>query len=127
MRLTLRQALLADAIFEVIVGLVFVVGAGVLAAWTGWDAPALFALVGLGLIGVGVMLWWLANGRPLKLEPVWAVIILNAVFAVVGLAALILLWGTLTDGGRWLIGVIAVLLGVIAVVEYVAMRGSNAR
>jgi hypothetical protein len=129
MNITLRGALLVDAVFEVIVGLIFVLGAGALAAWTGWDAPALFALVGLGLIGVGVFLWWLANQRPIKLEPVWAVMILNAAFAVVGVALLILLsgMGVLTDGAKWLIGVIAVLLGVIAALEYVAMRGSRAR
>jgi hypothetical protein len=127
MKITLRQALLVDALFEVIVGLAFVLGAGALAAATGWDVPAQFALVGLGLIGVGVMLFWMANLRPIKLEPVWAVMVLNAAFAVVGLAVLILLWGSLTDGAKWLIGVIAVLMGLIAALEYVAMRGSNAR
>jgi hypothetical protein len=127
MKITMRQALLVDAVFEVIVGLVLVLGSGALTSATGWDAPALFALVGLGLIGVGVFLWWLANRRPIKLEAVWAVTMLNVSFAVMGVALLILLWGSMTDAAKWLIGIIAVLLGVIAALEFAALRGSNAR
>lgn len=127
MRITLRQALMVDAMFEIVVGLVFVLGSGALVGLTGWDALALFALVGLGLVGAGVFLFWLANRRPIKLEPVWAVMILNAAFAVVGVAVLILLWGSMTDATKGLIGIIAAGLALIAALEYVALRGSNAR
>lgn len=127
MRITLRQALMVDAVFEIVVGLVFVLGSGALVGLTRWDAAGLFVVVGVGLIGAGVFLFWLANRRPIPLQPVWAVMILNAAFGVMGVVVLILLWASLTDSAKGLIGIIAAGLALIAALEYVALRSSNVR
>lgn len=121
-KMTLRRALLGDALFETVCGLVFMVGASALAQWTGWDVPVLFAAAGIGLGAVAALLYWMATRAEINLRLARAVMILNAVFALGGIVALVVFWSSLADGARWLIGMIAVLVGVFAALEYAGLR-----
>jgi hypothetical protein len=118
----LRYALLGDAVFEAICALIFIVGASVLAEWTGWNVPPLFVAGGIVLAGVAALLYWMTQQPQINLPLARAVMLLNALFAVGGVVALTIFWGSLTDGARWLIGIITLFVGSSAVTEYAGLR-----
>lgn len=118
----LRRALLGDAIFETICALVFILGAGVLVTWTGWQIQVGFVLVGVILAAAAALLFWMARQRQINVSLARAVMFLNAFFGAGGFLVLVIFWSSLTDGARWLIGIIALLVGVFAALEYVGLR-----
>ena len=84
MRITLRGTLLVDAVFEVIVGLVFVLGSGALAAATEWDAPVLFVLLwSTGFIGARYGLPYIEPLTFLAVRMFFVVVIMAAI-AIIG-------------------------------------------
>lgn len=118
----LRRALLGDAIFETICALVFILGAGVLVTWTGWQIQVGFVLVGVILAAAAALLFWMARQRQINVSLARAVMFLNAFFGAGGFLVLVIFWSSLTDGARWLIGIIALLVGVFAALEYAGLR-----
>lgn len=123
----LRRALLGDAIFETICALIFILGAGVLVTWTGWQIQVGFVLVGVILAAAAALLYWMARQQKINAALARAVIFLNAFFGAGGFLVLVIFWASLTDGARWLIGSIALLVGVFAALEYAGLRGLDAQ
>jgi hypothetical protein len=118
----LRFALLGDAVFETVCGIAFVFGANALAQWTGWNAPTLFIVAGVLLLGVAALLYWMVRQSQINLLLARVVMLLNLVFAAAGALVLIIFWGSFTDGARWLIALIALGVGIFGVLEYVGLR-----
>lgn len=97
-------------------------GAEQLASWTGFRIPGAFFCAGLGLAAIAALLYSTLTQPKLNPSLALVVTILNAVCAVSGLVMLVMLWGLITERGRLLLGTLSALLGVIALVEYLALR-----
>lgn len=118
----LRRALLGDAIFEVVCGVLFILIASVLLAGDTSARPLVFLIIGIGLGGVAVLLFWMQRQAQINLPLVRLVMILNAVFAIGGLIGLIILWASLADMAR-LIGLLIIIgLAIFAALEYSGLR-----
>jgi hypothetical protein len=117
----LRQALLADAAICAAAGLLMLPGAGFLASLFGLP-EALLRSVGLALIPYAAFVAYTATRRPIPLGAVWAVILLNALWA--GASIILLLGGWLTPNtlGTGLVLFQALVVAGFAAVQYLAVR-----
>jgi hypothetical protein len=118
----LRRALLSDAVFEVVCGVLFILIASVLVVGGVSPISLVFLITGVILGGVAVLLFWMQRQAQINLSLVRLVMILNALFAVGGLVGLLILWASLADMAR-LIGVLIIAgLAIFAALEYAGLR-----
>ena len=96
----LRRALLGDAIFEAACAMVLITFPGTLAAWTGWNTPGAFFMAGLLLALVAALLYMMTRPRQINLTYARFVMLVNALFAIGGVVALVIFWSSMAEGAR---------------------------
>jgi hypothetical protein len=121
----MSRVLKIDALFEIDLGALLLLGAGPLSGLFGVSAP-LLAAVGAVLVVYGLWLWRLA-GRPDSTAGAAIVLALNIATAGAG-AAIILVGGLgLTTAGLWGVGIVADVSLIFAAVQaYALWRGRSA-
>ena len=120
----LRSALRGDAIFSEVSGLVFLLFAGRLSTLTGIQPPLITVMGAVALV-YGALLW-LGTRQP-------GVSRTLAIFAIVGNvlwvadSALVLLtgWLPLTTTGMWIVAIIADIVLVFAILQFVGLRRAS--
>lgn len=118
----LRRALVGDAIFSGIAGTLMIVASSRISDFTG-ITPAW----ALAAIGAGVLLWaadlvWMA--RPEQLNPAFAKVVIGGNVAWVVASYIVILggWLDLTTAGAWTVGILAEIVALFAVVQYLGLR-----
>jgi hypothetical protein len=121
----LRRALLLDAACSGAMGLLLAIGAAPLGWW--FHLPeALLREAGIFLVVFATALVWLASRQALPRLVVLGVVTGNALWAIDSVLLLLLLPGWITPnllGGSFIL-VQAVIVGVLAELEYVGLRRS---
>ncbi|MDX1663310.1 MAG: hypothetical protein R3272_05920 [Candidatus Promineifilaceae bacterium] len=117
----LRAALRANALFSAVSGLAFVGLAAPLAAWTGVGVSGVFAVIGAGLLPWGAFLFLAA--RAVRLRPLARLAIAGDLLWVLG-SVLVLATRpvALTAAGIWAIILVADVVALFAVAQYVGLR-----
>lgn len=117
----LRNVLLADAAFEGVLGAILTVGSASLAVILGINA-LLLLITGFALIGVALFLYYFACIRTPTRSFTQIIMIANLVTAalLIGLLAGNVL--PLTTAGQWSFLIVADILAVLAIGEYIALR-----
>jgi hypothetical protein len=112
----------ADALFSAVGGLISLIAARPLAAFTGLDAPAVFVGLGITLLAYAAVLFVVTNGETVERPYGIAVVALNVAW-VIGSAA-ILLSGRpeLTTAGRWTIALVAEAVAFFAAWQWYSLR-----
>lgn len=123
----LRRVLLADAAFEVVCAVLFILVASTLAVGEPSPLPLLFVILGVALGAVALLLFWMQRQRQLNLPLVRFVMLLNALFAVGGFIGIVLLWASLADMARLISVFVVAGLGILAVLEYIGLRRLTAQ
>jgi hypothetical protein len=118
----LRRVLLLNALFETALGIGGIVAANALAEWTALLTPTLFTLVGVGCLGYAAPFYWTFAQPQINRPLARALMLFNDAFALTAILLLLVAWGSLAEGGRWLIGILAVDAGILAVLEYEGLR-----
>ena len=80
----------------------------------------------LPLALVAALLYMMTRPRQINLTYARFVMLVNALFAIGGVVALVIFWSSMAEGTRWLIGVIAVLVGLFAALEYRGLQAAEA-
>jgi hypothetical protein len=120
----LRRALLIDAVLTAVTGIALVLAAGPLSAVLGLPT-ALLRSAGAIFIPYGAFAGWLGM-RPRVYRPlVFALIVLNALWAVDSVLLLLTRWLEPTPWGEIFIVAQAVFTGVIAEVQFIGLRRST--
>lgn len=123
--LFLRRALQADAIFSGVAALMFVFGASLFASLT--NLPEVFLRnTGFVLVVYAALVGYLGTRTMMAKAAVWAVIAVNAIWAVDSIA--LLASGLLSPNlfGQALIVMQAVAVGVFAELQFIGLRRSAA-
>ena len=119
----LRRVLLADALMSGAAGLLMLLGAGLLTQTL--DLPAtLLRTAGLILLPYAAFVVYVANRSQRVL--VWAVILINALWAIDSVVLLLSGWVAPNALGYAFVLVQAVAVAVFAELEYVGLRRSEA-
>ena len=118
----LRNALYGNSIFSFVSGVIFLMFSKAIAGFLGLSASWIILALGLGLIVYGIEIYLAA-----KSEPVNRNIAKFAVYADLAwvLGSAVLIFANLvpfTDAGKWAIAIIADIVLVFAVLQYVGLR-----
>jgi hypothetical protein len=119
--LFLRRILWLDAATCLITGAVMLAAAGTVERFLAIPAP-LSAALGIALLAFGAAVAWV-GARPYLLRPaVWAIVLLNALWAIESLLALAFGWLEPNLPGRVFIIGQAIAVAVIAELQFVGLR-----
>jgi hypothetical protein len=118
----LKNALFGNSAFSVISGVVCLLFSGAIASFLGLSAPWIILVLGVGLVVYGVEIFLAARA-----EPVNRSIATFAVYADLAwvLGSAILIFANLiplTTGGKWAIAIVADIVLVFAILQYVGLR-----
>ncbi|MGL5166373.1 MAG: hypothetical protein ACRC9K_10855 [Afipia sp.] len=121
--LFLRRALQADAIFSGVAALMFVFGAGLFASLT--NLPETFLRnTGLVLVVYAALVGYPGTRSMMSKTAVWAVIAVNAIWAIDSVILLASGWVSPNLLGQALIVMQAVAVGVFAELQFIGLRKS---
>ena len=118
----LRRALVANALFSAASGAILALGARPVASFLGVDAFLFLTGTGVMLLLYAVGLYYVATQPTVNHTAAWLAVALDLVW-VAGSAA-ILLGGSLplTNGGKWAVGIVAEVVFLFAVFQYLGVR-----
>jgi hypothetical protein len=117
----LRNTLKGNAIFSIISGGAFALGSSVLAPFMGMDNPLLLLVLGIGVVIFGASVWRIANGS-LNAQQGIAIMVLDVIWVLGSILLLIADPFTFTNEGKWAVLIVADIVGVFAILEYLGVR-----
>ena len=118
----LQRALLGNAAFSGISGLVMVLAAGALSLLLGLGNPLILVIIGAILLLYMPILVWLSNQSPVPAHFAWEVIALDLVWVIGSLVLIFTALVALTSSGKWAIALTADIVFVFAVLQYLGLR-----
>ena len=119
--ITLRQAVLLDAIITGIGGVLVALGAGFLADWLGIAAAEL-RLMGLVLVPYAAYAALVGTRSVINRKAVWSLIVINTIWAVDSIVVLLAGWITPTGLGIGYVLLQALIVFGFAVLQYAGLR-----
>ncbi|MFW6096501.1 MAG: hypothetical protein ACOC9Z_00405 [Chloroflexota bacterium] len=118
----LQRVMRANALFSAISGAILVFTAPALARLMGIPWPLALTITGVLLLAYGPALWTLAGRADKVAWPGWLAVILDVLW-VAGSAGLVFGgWLPLTTAGIWIIVVLADIVAVFAVLQFIGIR-----
>jgi hypothetical protein len=120
----LRRALLTDATLTAIAGIALVLAAGPLGTFLELPA-AVLRIAGVIFIPFAAFAGWLGTRSRVRRSLVFVVIALNALWAVDSVLLLLSGWVETTPLGEWFVGGNALIIAVLAEVEFLGLRRST--
>ncbi len=118
----LQRALLGNAAFSGISGLVMVLAAGSISEFLGLGNPVILVITGVVLLLYMPMLVWLSNQSPVPGHFAWEVIALDILWVTGSLVLIFTDLVPLTTGGKWAIAITADIVALFAILQYVGLR-----
>jgi hypothetical protein len=118
----LQRALLGNATFSGVSGLIMVLAAGPISQFLGLDDPLILTVIGIVLLLYMPFLVWLAKQSPVPTWMAWAVIELDVLWVIGSLILIFTNLVPLTIGGKWAVAITADIVTVFAVLQYIGLR-----
>jgi hypothetical protein len=118
----LRNALRGNSIFSALTGLILVVDAQPLANFMGIEATLPFIVIGIGLLLHAANIFLNTRNRPVSKSFGWFAVIGDVVWVVATAVILITDAFALTGNGKWLLLIIADIVLVFAIAQYLGIR-----
>ena len=118
----LSSALLGNSIFCFLSGMDFVLFSGPVATFLGLSSPTLILVLGIILVAYALVVFSQSRTQPLNLPFAQFVIVADALW-VIGSAILVFTdLVAFTTAGRWAIAIIADIVLVFAILQFVGLR-----
>ncbi len=118
----LQRALLGNAAFSGLSGLLMVLAAGPISQFMGLTNPLVLTIVGIVLLLYMPFLVWLANQTPVPTRMAWIVIELDVLWVIGSLIVIFTSLVPLTTGGKWAVAITADIVTVFAILQYIGLR-----
>jgi hypothetical protein len=118
----LKRVLVADAVFSILSGALFVVAAGPIAGLLGINASWIISVIGIDLMIFAGLMWLAAQRTPIVKWHIWGIIAIDALWV---LASLELTLGGLvsfTTFGFWAVLIVADVVLLIGILKIVGLR-----
>jgi hypothetical protein len=118
----LRRVLLGNAAFGVVSGLVCLLWAQPLATALGLAPPWIVTGLGVGLLLFAAELAWIALRAPENRRVVTTIFALDVAWVVASVIVLFSSWAPPTPVGTWVVVIVADIVAVFAVLEFIGLR-----
>ena len=119
---TLRRALRSNGVFSLVSGLILALGAQPISAFMGLAATAVFLTLGIVLILYSIDLFWVASRTEIDRRLAWTAVILDIIWVAASYTLLLGGWLPLTTAGNWTVALIAELVAIFAIWQYIGLR-----
>lgn len=117
----LHRILRANAIFSAISGAIFLIGSAPLASFMGLPDGGFLIVIGVGVLAFSALLFQLTAQPQLDRRLAFSIFILDTLWVVLSVIALLGNLLPLNDAGRWTIALLAEVVAVFAIAEFVAL------
>ncbi|MFC1975261.1 hypothetical protein ACFLXQ_02555 [Chloroflexota bacterium] len=121
-----RNVLKANAVFSSLSGGAFLVAAKPMAAFLGLSIPAILIITGILLLIFAADVFYLATRKTVNPKGVVAVIVADALWVIGSVILLVTGLVPLTVEGKWAVGIVAVMVAVLADLQYYGLRQMKA-
>jgi hypothetical protein len=118
----LRRTLQANSVFSAASGVAAITGAGILTDELGTGHPAVLVTLGLGLVVYAIGLWWTASKDQIDRRIASAAVVMDVAW-VAGSVVLVAA-GPLTATGNWTAVLVADMVLLFAVLQFLGLRRS---
>jgi len=118
----LRVALRANAAFSTLSALAFLTLSGPIAAFVGAMGGRDVVILGVQLGIFAFWLWWLAARPAIPRWQVWVIIALDILWVVGSFQTVLAPPPALTTGGKWAIAMVADVVGLFALLQFIGVR-----
>jgi hypothetical protein len=118
----LRNTLKVNALASAVSGLVFFLGSGVLAPFMGVDSPILLGVLGVGVVIFAVGVFLVFQEQPISVRKGSIIFVLDVIWVVGSILLLIVDPLTFSNEGKWIVLILADIVGIFAVLEYLGVR-----
>lgn len=118
----LRRALVANALFSGASGVILALGARPLAAFLGLDNALYLIVTGVLLLLYAADLLYVATRPTVNRTAAWLAVALDLLWVTGSAAILLGGWLSLTTAGKWAVGIVAELVFLFALFQYLGIR-----
>jgi hypothetical protein len=119
---TIRRILLGNTIFSGVSGLIFTFASAPIANFLDVDAPIVILLIGLGIAAYATLIYWNASRSNISKTFVFATLIADSTWVLLSIILLLTKWVPFTVEGKWMVGVIAVIVDIFATLQFIEWR-----
>jgi len=116
----LRKALLANASFSTISGLVLIFAERRVVRLLGLSETINLITLGISLLGFAAILVLFARKNPIKLWDAWIAVILDAAWVIGSYPLLFVV--RFSTSGKWVVGIVAEVIMVFALMQWLGIR-----
>ena len=121
----LQRALQGNGIFSLLSGLTFILAANPLATFLGGVSPTILMAVGVGLLIYAADLFFVARQNPIKSLYVQLFIAADVIWVLGSALLLMTNWVAFTNAGWWAVAIVADIVAVFAILQYVGLKRSS--
>jgi hypothetical protein len=121
----LRRAMQADAAMSGASGTLLTLLPGPLSVLIGFERPVYLLAVGVGLIGYAAWLLFSTRRPDVNIWAGRAVIFLNLLWVAASAVLLLAEPGLFNGPGQWLVGLVALAVADLALVQYIGLRRAS--
>lgn len=119
----LRNTLRGNSLFSATTGLLLLIGANAIAAFLGiTEAATVLAIMGVGIFGFAAFVFFVAGRAIIDSRFGWLIFAMDVIWVVISVVILATDAFGLSTEGRWAVLIVADLVAVFAVLEYVGLR-----
>lgn len=123
--LFLRRALQADTLLSGLSGLIALIDASLVANLLGFSSAVAtrnVMLLGIGMLAWAALAFWLSTRPQLNRGLVFTIIEGNLLWVVGSVLLLLSGWLPFSTSGKWTVAIVADLVGLLAILQYVGWR-----
>ena len=118
----LKRALMANAVFSVLSGMATVILGARFADFMSVNR-VLLGVVGVGVFGFGIVVLIVARRDPIDLKAASWVVLADGSWVMIAIVLIVGLPTAMSGGGRWLFGVVSVVVAGLGVGQMIGIRG----
>lgn len=123
----LRWVLYANAIFSTLCAALLLIDSGPVSRFMGWPLQWPLIIIGAGLLPFALFVFQSARRLPQSRRLVWAIFEMDLLWVIGSIIILLFSWpASTTVGGRWAIGIVAEIVALFAILEYIGLRRMKA-
>jgi hypothetical protein len=112
----------ANALFSTLSGAAFLLAPGWLSRTTGIEPAFAFTVIGAGLLGYAIWLWLNSQGDGVSHRAAVTAIAADSMWVVASIIVLVSGLLPLTTAGIWGVAIIADVVGIFAIVQFLGLR-----